>query len=51
MSSELPMWLVVPIGVFGVVTGWMFVLWVMREFEVFGRDEPEDPATGLKGEQ
>ncbi len=31
-----------------VIVGWMMILWILREFDVFGADEPKDPAEGLK---
>jgi hypothetical protein len=44
----IPNGFTIPVMILGVIAGWIMILWLMREFEVFGEDKPEDPAAGLK---
>jgi hypothetical protein len=32
MIGGLPYWLAIPIMLFGVITGWALIFWLLREF-------------------
>lgn len=48
MIGGLPYWLAVPVLIAGVIVGWIEIIWLLRQFDVLGYDEPTDPAAGLK---